>query len=526
MMASVMGGAEPMLGDGGPGDGGLGDGQDGARRGGHAPRVLIIGTGFGGLGAAVRLREVGVEEITLLERADAIGGTWRDNTYPGAACDIPAHLYSFSFALKSDWSSVYPRQEEIRSYLEDLTDSYGLRPHIRFGAEVIRADFDGSAAVWRVATMDGRTFEAEVLIAAPGPLSEPRIPDIPGRDTFRGTQFHSARWEHDVDLAGRRVGVIGTGASSIQFVPHLADRAGRVSVFQRSAPWIIPRLDREYSDAAKTAFRVVPGLQRLYRALIYAQKEVRFAGFRARSRAMRIAQAYALWNMRRDIEDPGLRAKLAPDYSMGCKRVLISSDYYPALARRNVEVVTEPIERITPAGIALGDGREVPLDILIWGTGFDVRNPVGRMEVRGLGGRDLTDAWDPHPVAYHGTTVPGFPNLFLVLGPNTGLGHNSMIYMMESQYDHILAAVRRLSDPEVAYVDVTEQALERFIGEVNRRNDGLVWSSGCRSWYLDDDGYNFALWPGWTFEYRRRVRDLDEADYRVVRTREPAPSAL
>lgn len=506
-------GAAPLRADG--------DGRSVPAHGSAVPRVLIIGTGFGGLGTAVRLRQEGVEEITLLERAGAVGGTWRDNTYPGAACDIPAHLYSFSFALKSDWSTVYPQQEEIRGYLEDLTDKHGLREHIRFGAEVVRADFDRSRSVWCVATADGRSFEAEVLVAAPGPLSDPRIPDLPGRDGFRGTQFHSARWDHDVDLDGRRVGVIGTGASSIQFVPHLADRAGWITVFQRSAPWIIPRLDREYSGAAKTALRVVPGLKHLYRALIYAQKEMRFAGFGTDSRTMRVAQTYALWNMRRDVDDPELREKLTPDYSMGCKRVLISSDYYPALTREHVEVVTAPIDRVTPTGIALADGREVPLDVLIWGTGFDVRNPMGSVEVRGLGGRRLAEAWEPHPVAYHGTTVPGFPNLFLVLGPNTGLGHNSMIYMMESQYDHILGAIRRLSEPDVAYIDVTAAALERFVDEVNRRNDGLVWSSGCSSWYLDD-GYNFALWPGWTFEYRRRTRELEAADYRVVRT---APAA-
>jgi cation diffusion facilitator CzcD-associated flavoprotein CzcO len=479
------------------------------------PRVIVIGSGFGGLGAAIRLKRKGVRDIVILERAESVGGTWRDNTYPGAACDIPAHLYSFSFDLKHDWSTVYPQQPEIREYLEELTDKYDLRSQIEFGADVSEARFDESRAIWQVGTTDGRSFEGEVLIAAPGPLSEPQIPEVPGREEFGGVQFHSAQWDHDVDLAGRRIGVVGTGASSVQIVPQIAAQAAELIVFQRSAPWIIPRLDREYSDRAKKAFRTIPGLQRLYRAGIYWQKELRFAGFRADSPMMKVAESYAQAHMRRQIGEPALQEKLVPDYPMGCKRVCISSDYYPALNRDNVELVTESIERVTRDGILLADGREVPLDVLIWGTGFDVVGVFGGATIRGSDGREIDETWSPHPKAYLGTTIPGFPNLFLVLGPNTGLGHNSMIYMMESQFRYIIDAMRRLIDPDVAYLDVREEALERFVEQVTARNDELVWASGCDSWYLNQ-GYNFALWPGWTFEYRMKMREFDEESYRIV----------
>ncbi len=484
------------------------------------PRVVIIGSGFAGLGAAIKLKEAGVHDLVILERAEAVGGTWRDNTYPGAACDIPAHLYSFSFAPKSDWSTVYPRQEEIRAYLEDVTDRFGLRPHLRFHTDVSEARFDDARAVWEVISSDGRRFEGEVLVAAVGPLSDPKWPDVPGREDFRGTQFHSSRWDHEADLAGKRIGVVGTGASSIQFVPRLAHEAGELAVFQRSAPWIIPRLDREYSDPVKSAFRKVPGLRALYRWLIYLQKELRFAGFEADSRGMRLAEWYARAHMRRQVDDPELREKLTPDYRMGCKRILISSDYYPALTRDDVTVETTAIERVTPDGMRLRDEREVELDVIVWGTGFKVSDPLGAMQIRGLDGRTLHEAWNPYPVAHKGTTVPGFPNLFFLLGPNTGLGHNSMIFMMESQFNYLLDAVDRLRDPEIAYLDVREEALQAFRREVERRNDDLVWSAGCRSWYLTEDGYNFSLWPGWTFEYRRRTRELDTDNYRFVSRRD------
>ncbi|MBW3562875.1 MAG: NAD(P)/FAD-dependent oxidoreductase [Actinobacteria bacterium] len=487
-----------------------------------AVRAVIIGSGFAGLGAAIRLKEAGCDDLVILERDASVGGTWRDNTYPGAACDIPAHLYSFSFAPKADWSTVYPRQPEIRSYLERMTDRFGLRKHLRFHAEVTRARFDEPRARWEISTSDGRTFEGEALILAVGPLSDPKLPDIPGRGDFAGPSFHSAEWDHDVDLTGKRVGVIGTGASAIQFVPRVAEDAARLTVFQRSAPWIIPRIDRSYSDVEKAAFRWVPGLRRLYRWLIYLQKEARFIGFASQGRLMHLAERFARRHMENQVSDPALRRKLTPDYRMGCKRILISSDYYPALSQDHVDVETTGIDRITSDGVRLQDGRDIALDVVIWGTGFDVADPLGPMSVQGLDGRELREVWSPYPIAHKGTTVPGFPNLFFLLGPNTGLGHNSMIYMMESQFNYLVDAIRRIGDPEVAYLDVRDDALEGFTREVSERNAQTVWSTGCRSWYLTDDGYNFSLWPGYTFEYRRRTRELDEDRYRIVTRRRTA----
>jgi cation diffusion facilitator CzcD-associated flavoprotein CzcO len=480
---------------------------------GQTRSVVIIGSGFGGIGAAITLLAAGVRDVVLLERAGAVGGTWRDNTYPDAACDIPAHLYSFSFAPKPDWSTVYPQQPEIRAYLEQVVDDFGLRPRIRFHAEVTEARFDEDAARWTVTTTDGRTFVGDALVAAPGPLSNPTVPPFEGRDDFVGPQFHSARWRHDLDVTGLRVGVVGTGASSIQFVPWLADHASSVTVFQRSAPWVIPRLDRTFTRGEKAAFRHVPGLRALYRWLVYWQKEIRFVGFPTGSPGMKAMEAYSRWHMQRAVTDPALRAKLRPDYAMGCKRILISNDYYPALARDHVDVVTDPIDRVTPSGILLRDGTEHELDALVWATGFAVAEPLGRMRLVGRDDQELSETWRKRPRAHLGTTVPGFPNFFMVLGPNTGLAHNSMIYIMESQFAYIADAVTRLAAPDVAAFEVRDDTLNRFEEEMTERSEGLVWTSGCHSWYVGDDGTNFALWPGFTFEYRKRTSTFDEDAY-------------
>ncbi len=484
------------------------------------PRIAIVGAGFSGLGAAARLVDAGFDDLVILERRPAVGGTWHDNTYPGAACDIPAHLYSFSFAPRSDWSTAYPRQAEIATYLEELADRFGLRRFLHVDAEVTDARFDAPGGRWHLRTRGGREEVADVVIGALGPLTEPSYPSFPGRDGFRGPQVHTARWDHDADLDGARIGVIGTGSSGVQVVPPLADRASRLTVFQRSAPWVIPMLDRRYTRAERWAFEHVPGLRRLYRALLYWQKEVRFAGFKRGSAAMRLMESYARWNMRRHIEDAELRRALTPDYRMGCKRIVLSNSYYPTLARGDVDLVTDPIERVTPEGIRTVSG-EVPLDVIVYATGFRVTDLLAGLTVTGLDGRDLGETFSDRPAAYYGTSVPGFPNLFLMLGPNTGLGHNSMTLMMEAQYDFILGAIGHLDDRDLAFVDVREDALEAFRAEVSHRNEGTVWASGCDSWYLGDDGYNFTLWPGYTFEFRRRTRRFHADSYRHVAPDEP-----
>jgi cation diffusion facilitator CzcD-associated flavoprotein CzcO len=482
----------------------------------RTPTIAVIGAGFAGIGAAGRLRQAGFHDVVILERGGSVGGTWRENTYPGVACDIPAHLYSYSFAPKADWSTAYPRQAEIQDYLEQVTDRYRLRPYLRLHTEVVSARFDEPAARWRLRTRDGGEYVADAVVAALGPLRDPSYPSFEGRDEFRGVQLHTARWDHDVDLDGKRIGVIGTGSSGVQVVPPLADRAAHVTVFQRSAPWIIPLLDRTYSDLEIWLFENVPAFRWLYRELLYWQKEVRFAGFKRGSPAMRLMESYARWNLRRHIDDPELRRKLTPDYRMGCKRIILSNRYYPTLARDHVDVVTDPIATITPDGIRTGAGDHLPFDVIVYATGFRVADPLGEATITGLDGRDLDAAWGSRPAAHLGTTVPGFPNLFLLLGPNTGLGHNSMVFMLESQYNYVVDALERLRDPEVAYLDVREDALADFQREVTRRNQRTVWASGCHSWYLSDDGYNFTLWPGYTFEYWHRTRRFDPDSYRLV----------
>jgi cation diffusion facilitator CzcD-associated flavoprotein CzcO len=485
-------------------------------------RVAIIGAGFSGIGAAARLRQAGFDDLVILERGDSVGGTWRENTYPGVACDIPAHLYSYSFAPKADWSTAYPRQEEIETYLEEVTDRFDLRRHLRLETAVVSARFDEAAACWRLETDDGAEHVADAVIAGLGPLRDPATPDLAGRDEFAGVQMHTAEWDHEVDLGGKRVGVIGTGSSGVQVVPPVADRAAHLTVFQRSAPWIIPLLDRTYSDLEVWLFGNVPGVRWLYRALLYWQKEARFAGFKRGSPAMRLMERYARWNLRRHISDPDLRATMTPDYRMGCKRIVLSNRFYPAVARDDVEVVTDPIRRLTRDGAVTAARRHVQLDVLVYATGFRVGDPLGATTVRGLGGRDLEETWGDHPAAYLGTTVPGFPNLFLMLGPNTGLGHNSMVFIMESQYRYILGALEQLGERPIAYLDVTEEALTDFRREVARRNERTVWASGCDSWYLSGDGYNFTLWPGYTVEYWWRTRRFDPERYRAVPAGEPA----
>lgn len=489
----------------------------------RTPRIAIIGAGFSGLGAAASLQDAGFDDLLILEAGDSVGGTWRDNTYPGAACDIPAHLYSYSFAPKADWSTAYPRQGEIKEYLEHVTERYGLRRYLRLHSHVIDARFDANESQWHLRTRDGEDHVADAVIGALGPLRDPSYPSVEGRREFRGEQMHTARWDHDVDLAGKRVGVIGTGSSGVQVVPPLAEQASHLTVFQRSAPWVIPLLDRSYSDAEIWLFENVPGVRWLYRKLLYWQKELRFAGFKKDSPAMRLMEAYARWNMRRHIEDPQLQRKLTPDYRMGCKRITLSNNYYPTLARDDVDVVTDPIARITRDGIQTTSGDHIPLDVIIYATGFKVTDPLGDATVTGLDGADLEQVWDSRPAAHLGTTVPGFPNLFLLLGPNTGLGHNSMVFIMESQYNYIADALQLLKEPRVAHLEVRQDTLADFQQHVARRNAKTVWASGCNSWYLSDDGYNFTLWPGYTFEYWWRTHRFDPGNYHIVTHAESEP---
>jgi cation diffusion facilitator CzcD-associated flavoprotein CzcO len=483
--------------------------------------VAIIGSGFGGLGAAIRLKQHGIDDFVVLERAGDIGGTWRDNTYPGCACDVPSHLYSFSFAPNPAWPRSYSSQPDIWAYLRGCVERYGIEPHLRRDHEVREATWDGQRGCWVLDTVRG-TLTADVLISAPGPLADPSVPDLPGLASFAGTTFHSARWRHDHDLTGRAVAVIGTGASAIQFVPEIAPAVARLDLFQRTPPWVIPRTNRPISELERWLFRAAPPVQRLWRAGVYVALESRAVGF-LHPRAMGPAQLLAERYLRRSIPDPALRARLTPRYRMGCKRVLISDTYLPALTRDNVDVVTDPITEIRPHGVLTGDGATHEVDTIIFATGFHVSDAPIAERIKGRDGRSLAAAWQGSPRAYLGTTVAGFPNLFLLLGPNTALGHTSVLLMIEAQLNYLMGALDHLSRHGLTAIEPTAGAQERFVAAVDRRMAGTVWSrGGCRSWYQDVTGRNSALWPGTTWRYRQRMRRFDPAAYTAVASGVPA----
>jgi len=479
--------------------------------------VCILGSGFAGLGAAARLRASGIEDVVVLERADSVGGTWRDNTYPGCACDIPSHLYSFSFALNSDWTHTYARQPEIRAYLERTTTAFGLRESLRFGASVSSCRFDPATGRWTVEAEDGRRWTARFLIAGVGALRDPKVPPLPGRDTFAGPVFHSSRWNHGVDLAGKRVAVVGTGASAIQVVPAIAGTAAEVHVFQRTPPWVVPRRDRAWTRLERALFRSVPGLMRAVRAWIFWRHDVRYAlAFRQRGAMARAFEQLLRWSIRRAVRDPVLRERVTPDYSPGCKRILISSDWYPALQRPDVHLHDGGARAIEPDAVVAADGTRVNCDVLVWCTGFRVDDPLGSLRVEGLDGQDLCTTWGDRPRAHLGVTVPGFPNAFLLLGPNTALGHNSVVVMIEAQVDYAMQAIREaLSAGPQAWLDVRSERMDAFIDEVDQRLGGQVWQAGCHSWYLNDNGENFTIWPDSAAAYVRRMRRFDLADFHV-----------
>lgn len=479
--------------------------------------VCIIGSGFSGLGMGARLKQEGKRSFVILEKAQSVGGTWRENTYPGCACDISSHLYSFSFAPKPDWSRMFPTQPEIRAYLEDCATRLGLRPHLRFGAEVTQAAFDDAAKVWRVTTRDGAIVTARALVSGMGGLHKPLFPDLPGLATFAGPAFHSAEWRHDVDLAGKRVAVIGTGASAIQFVPQIQPKVAKLTLFQRTPPWILPKRDAPMPAWAQSLFRSMPATQNALRFWVWARNELLGLGFvRAHADRPHLGEKIARQHLEAQTPDPDLRARLTPDYRLGCKRALISNDYYPAVSQPNVTLVTHGISRIVPEGIITTDGVLHEADVLIFGTGFkamDVLNPV---VITGSGGRVLNEDWRTHPEAFLGVTVTGYPNLFLLMGPNTGLGHNSMIFMIESQIAYVLAALKLLDERGAGAMDVKPAAQRAFNTEIGARLASTIWATGCKSWYLGADGKNAAIWPGLTYEYRRRTAHVNADDYEFV----------
>ena len=482
--------------------------------------VAIIGSGFGGIGMAAQLRRAGITDVVLLERAADLGGTWRDNSYPGAACDVPSHLYSFSFAPNPGWTRSFSPQPEIWEYLRRVAAEEGISGRIRFGEEVTAARWDPAACLWRVETTSG-TLTARFLISAAGPLSDPLIPAMPGLETFAGTVFHSATWDHDYDLTGRNVAVIGTGASAIQFVPRIQPLVSRLTVFQRTPPWIIPRHDRQISRPEHWLFRQAPVTQRIARAGIYWGREAYALGFVKYPGIMRKAEALAVRHLHRQVGDPDLRARLTPSYRMGCKRILISSDYYPALTQPNVSLVTDGIKEIREKSVLTEDGTAYDADALIFGTGFHVTDFPVAQRIFDSAGVSLARRWSATPVqtAFRGTTMSGFPNLFVLTGPNTGLGHNSQVFMIEAQVRYVVGALAHARRHGIDRIEVRSAAQSGYDRVLQRKMSRTVWvTGGCTSWYLDAEGRNVTLWPDFTWVFARQTRRFDPSCYDLARS--------
>ncbi|MGW2472841.1 flavin-containing monooxygenase [Streptomyces sp. NPDC001665] len=488
-------------------------------------RVAVIGSGFGGLGAAVRLRREGITDFVVLERAGSVGGTWRDNSYPGCACDVPSHLYSFSFAPNPEWPRTFSGQEHIRAYLEHVADTFGLRAHLRLNHEVKQMRWDNDELHWVIDSAGGTTIVADVVVSATGPLSDPKTPDIPGLADFPGKVFHSARWDHDADLTGKRVAMIGTGASAIQIVPAIQPKVGKLTLFQRTPPWVMPRMDRKISGLERKLHRALPATGTARRGLLWGIRELQVSAFTKHPDQLGLVERIAKSNMARAVKDPALRAKLTPSYRIGCKRILLSSTYYPALAQPNVDVVASGLAEVRGSTVVASDGTETEVDAIIFGTGFHVTDMPIAERVVGADGITLTESWKDGMQALRGASAAGFPNWMTIIGPNTGLGNSSMILMIESQLNYMADYLRQLNLlGGRAALDARPSAVNTWNRRVQERMKRTVWNTGgCNSWYLDANGRNTTVWPGTTSEFRRATRTVDLSEYQVLRPSVPAP---
>jgi cation diffusion facilitator CzcD-associated flavoprotein CzcO len=479
---------------------------------------VITGAGFAGIGLGVRLLQAGEADFVILERNDSVGGTWFEHTYPGCGCDIPTHLYSFSFARNANWSRLFPKQREILDYLRAIAYEHGVIEHIRFGCEMHRCAWDEAAGVWRVRTSAGE-LTCDVLVSAIGATAEPDEPEIPGLSGFEGHRFHSARWDWQHDMEGERVAVVGTGPAAAQFVPEIAPEVASLAVFQRTPPWVIPHFDRPVPGAERLLYRVLPQAMDVQRNLFFALYEACGIGFRGRTELIAPIEALGRAHLRRQVGDRELREKLTPRYRFGCKRPILSNAYYPALTRDNVEVVTEGIAAIEGREIVTRDGARREVDTLITAIGYRYNRSLLVDRVVGTGERSLGEVWDESPRAYLGTTVPGFPNFFILLGPNS-IGINSVIFSLEAQIAYVMDALRTMERDGAARIEVRAAALDDFVEECERRSDGSVWTAGgCKAYYVDANGRNFGIYPGFASEYRWRTRKFDPAPYELSRAR-------
>jgi cation diffusion facilitator CzcD-associated flavoprotein CzcO len=474
--------------------------------------TIVVGAGFAGIGAAIKLEQAGFGDFAVLEKSDNVGGTWRDNTYPGCACDVPSALYSFSFAQNPNWSRAFAEQPEIQEYLERTASDHGVTRRIHFRTEVRDARWDADGQRWRLDTSAG-PYSARVLIAGAGPLHEPNLPDLPGLDSFEGNAFHSARWDHDYDPAGKRVAVLGTGSSAIQFVPEIQPKVEHLYLFQRTAPWVLPKPDRRISKVERALYRRLPLTQRALRGAIYNTQELIQLAQR-RPAVMNRVGKLMIRHMHRQVKDPALREALTPNFTLGCKRMLLSNTYYRALTQPNATVVPHGVTEIRPNGVVGADGVEREVDAIIFGTGFHVTDPPIAARVRGADGRSVADVWQGSPRAYLGTTVAGFPNYFILIGPNTGNGHSSAIVLIEAQLEYILDAMRTMRARRAATVEVRRDVQAAYNERVQEALSNTVWNAGgCKSYYLDRNGSNSTIYPWTTIDLRRRTSKFDARDY-------------
>jgi cyclohexanone monooxygenase len=489
-------------------------------------KIAIIGSGFSGLGMAIRLKQQGDNDFLLFEKEAGVGGTWRVNNYPGCGCDVQSHLYSFSFEPNPEWTRMFARQPEIKSYLEGCWEKYRLAHNTLLHTEVAGMRWDDQAELWRIHDRAGNHYTAQFVVSGMGALSTPSIPHLNGLDNFTGKVFHSQQWDHDYDLTGKRIAVVGTGASAIQFVPRIQKQVGQLDLYQRTAPWIMPKPDRAISDKERARFKRFPLAQKVWRGLIYGVLESRVIGFALLPRIMKLAQWVGKAFINKQIKDPVLRAKVTPNYTMGCKRVLISNDYFPALTQPNVDVITDGIQEIRANSIVTADGKERPIDAIIFGTGFTPSDPMPRGVIFGRDGVDLLDTWPEGPQAYKGTLTAGFPNLFFLMGPNTGLGHNSMVYMIESQIQYVLGALNLLQKGNLQSLEVKRDVQDRFNAKIQGQLGKTVWNAGgCMSWYLHPvSARNCTVWPGFTWRFRLLTRNFDPAAYHFNRTQPAHPA--
>ncbi len=484
----------------------------------NTPDFLIVGAGFGGIGMAIRLIKAGYTSIKILERANAVGGTWRDNTYPGAACDVSSHLYSFSFEPKPDWSRMFSPHYEIKEYIEHCVKKYQLTDLIHYGEEASFYDFNESEGVWNVSTKSGKNFKSKYVINALGPLNRPVLPKFEGIDNFSGPQFHSSEWRHAVNLNGKKVAVIGTGASAIQIVPEVAKVASKLVLFQRTAPWVLPKPDGPMSDKSKRLFTALPFTQRLLRWALYWRNEATVFGVISNPKRSGWIEKLVKSYIKHKVKDPDLQKQLTPNFKIGCKRILLSNNYYPTFNLPNVHLESTAIERIESNGIVLKNSEKIEVDAIIYCTGFDASEFPSSFIAKGLNGVMMSEQWKNGPQAYYGTFVRNFPNQFILVGPNTGLGHNSIIFMMECQYNHIIDCVNKAESRKAKFVVVKEKSELAFNEKIQRELSTTVWQSGgCKSWYQTKDGKNTTLWPTYTFSYWLQTRKINTRHYDFVK---------